>query len=152
MDYEYWTKTINEEDRKINNANRRFRYHCNSLESMSEELIYQERSLFPHNDFTTELFNEDFIDTVQNEKLAKALRRLTDRQKQAIKLAFWEGYQYKEIVAVFQCSPAAVTLLLQRAFHRLREYLRIVQRQGQYRLDTALVFVYLFFENCIVTL
>ncbi len=32
MDYEYWTKTINEEDRKINNANRRFRYHCNSLE------------------------------------------------------------------------------------------------------------------------
>lgn len=84
MDYEYWTKTINEEDRKINNANRRFRYHCYSLESMSEELIYQERSLFPHNDFTTELFNEDFIDTVQNEKLAKALRRLTDRQKQAI--------------------------------------------------------------------
>lgn len=123
MDYEYWTKTINEEDRKINNANRRFRYHCNSLESMSEELIYQERSLFPHKDFTTELFNEDFIDTVQNEKLAKALRRLTDRQKQAIKLAFWEGYQYKEIAAVFQCSPAAVTLLLQRAFHRLREYL-----------------------------
>lgn len=123
MDYEYWTKTINEEDRKINNANRRFRYHCYSLESMSEELIYQERSLFPHNDFTTELFNEDFIDTVQNEKLAKALRRLTDRQKQAIKLAFWEGYQYKEIATVFQCSPAAVTLLLQRAFHRLREYL-----------------------------
>ena len=123
MDYEYWTKTINEEDRKINNANRRFRYHCYSLESMSEELIYQERSLFPHNDFTTELFNEDFIDTVQNEKLAKALRRLTDRQKQAIKLAFWEGYQYKEIAAVFQCSPAVVTLLLQRAFHRLREYL-----------------------------
>ena len=123
MDYEYWTKTINEEDRKINNANRRFRYHCYSLESMSEELIYQERSLFPHNDFTTELFNEDFIDTVQNEKLAKALRRLTDRQKQAIKLAFWEGYQYKEIAAVFQWSPAAVTRLLQRAFHRLREYL-----------------------------
>ena len=123
MDYEYWTKTINEEDRKINNANRRFRYHCYSLESMSEELIYQERSLFPHNDFTTELFNEDFIDTVQNEKLAKALRRLTDRQKQAIKLAFWEGYQYKEIPAVFQCSPAAVTLLFPRAFHRLREYL-----------------------------
>ena len=73
--------------------------------------------------FTTELFNEDFIDTVQNEKLAKALRRLTDRQKQAIKLAFWEGYQYKEIAAVFQCNPAAVTLLLQRAFHRFLEYL-----------------------------
>lgn len=32
MDYEYWTKTINKENRKINNANRRFRYHCYSLE------------------------------------------------------------------------------------------------------------------------
>ncbi|WP_370775375.1 RNA polymerase sigma factor [Holdemania massiliensis] len=122
MDYEYWTKTINEEDRKINNANRRFRYHCYSLESMSEELIYQERSIFPQNDFTIELFNEDFIDTVQNEKLAKALRHLTDRQQQAIKLAFWEGYQYKEIAEIFQCSPAAVTLLLKRAFQRLRRY------------------------------
>ena len=116
MDYEYWTKTINEEDRKINNANRRFRYHCYSLESMSEELIYQERSLFPHNDFTTELFNEDFIDTVQNEKLAKALRRLTDRQKQAIKLAFWEGYQYKEIAAVDPGHIPAVLRLPPRGY------------------------------------
>lgn len=47
MDYEYWTKTINEEDRKINNANRRFRYHCYSLESMSEELIYKNVLYFP---------------------------------------------------------------------------------------------------------
>ena len=123
MDYEYWTKTINEEDRKINNANRRFRYHCYSLESMSEELIYQERSLFPHNDFTTELFNEDFIDTVRNEKLAYGLRRLTDRQRCAIELAFWKGYQYKEIAVILDCSPTAVTLLLQRAFHRLRSFL-----------------------------
>lgn len=61
MDYEYWTKTINEEDRKINNANRRFRYHCYSLESMSEELIYQERSLFPHNDFTTEYLTRTLL-------------------------------------------------------------------------------------------
>lgn len=116
MDYEYWTRTINEQDRKINNANRRFCYHCYSLESMSEELIYQERSIFPQNDFTIELFNEDFIDTVQNEKLAKALRHLTDRQQQGIELAFWEGYQYKEIAKIFQRSPAAVTLMLKRAF------------------------------------
>ena len=40
-----------------------------------------------------------------------------------IELAFWEGYQYKEIAVIFGCSPAAVTLLLQRAFHRLRSFL-----------------------------
>lgn len=63
------------------------------------------------------------IDTVRNEKLAYGLRRLTDRQRHAIELAFWEGYQYKEIAVILDCSPAAVTLLLQRAFHRLRSFL-----------------------------
>ena len=66
---------------------------------------------------------EDFIDTVRNEKLAYGLRRLTDRQRYAIELAFWEGYQYKEIAVILDCSPAAITLLLQRAFHRLRSFL-----------------------------
>ena len=119
MNKKYWLAIIEEEDRIISNSDRRFRYHCYSLESMSEELTYQERSLFIQNDFTTDLFVEDFIDTVQNKKLADGLRHLTDRQRRAIELAFWEGYQYKEIAVMFQCSPAAVTLLLQRAFHRL---------------------------------
>ena len=74
-------------------------------------------------DFTEQLMVENFIDTVQNEKLAYGLRHLTDRQRYAIELAFWEGYQYKEIAVILDCSPAAVTLLLQRAFHRLRSFL-----------------------------
>lgn len=120
---ENWVAIIDNEDRLIASSDRRFRYHCYSLENMSEELTYQERSLYVQEDFTSELLIQDFIDTVRNEKLAFGLRRLTDRQRRAIELAFWEGYQYKEIATVFQCSPAAVTLLLQRAFHRLREYL-----------------------------
>ena len=123
MNEEDWVASIEDEDRLIANSDRRFRYHCYSLENMSEELTYQERSLYVQEDFTSELLIQDFIDTVRNEKLAFGLRRLTDRQRRAIELAFWEGYQYKEIATVFQCSPAAVTLLLQRAFHRLREYL-----------------------------
>ena len=66
MNKKYWLAIIEEEDRIISNSDRRFRYHCYSLESMSEELTYQERSLFIQNDFTTDLFVEDFIDTVQN--------------------------------------------------------------------------------------
>jgi len=90
---------------------------------MSEELTYRERSIHIQNDFIEQLLEEDFIDTVQNEKLAYGLRRLTDRQRHAIELAFWEGYPYKEIAVILDCSPAAVTLLLQRAFHRLRSFL-----------------------------
>ena len=123
MNEEDWVAIIEDEDRLIANSDRRFRYHCYSLENMSEELTYQERSLYVQEDFTSELLIQDFIDTVRNEKLAFGLRRLTDRQRRAIELAFWEGYQYKEIATVFQCSPAAVTLLLQRAFHRFLEYL-----------------------------
>lgn len=123
MNEEYWVAIIEEEDRKTANADRRFRYHCCSLESMSEELTYQERSSSIHEDFTATLFLDDFIDTVQNEKLADGLRHLTDRQRLAIELAFWEGYQRKEIAAILECSPAAVTLLLQRAFQRLRAFL-----------------------------
>lgn len=67
---ENWVAIIDNEDRLIASSDRRFRYHCYSLESMSEELTYQERSLYVQNDFTVELLVEDFIDTVQNEKLA----------------------------------------------------------------------------------
>ena len=97
--------------------------YSHSLENMSEELTYRERSIHIQNDFIEQLLEEDFIDTVRNEKLAYGLRRLTDRQRHAIELAFWEGYQYKEIAVILDCSPAAVTLLLQRAFHRLRSFL-----------------------------
>ena len=85
---------------------------------------------------------EDFIDTVRNEKLAYGLRCLTDRQRFAIELAFWEGYQYKEIAVILHCSPAAVTLLLQRAFHRLRSFLAEQVKQGQHSCDAVLAFDY----------
>ena len=104
-----WAAILKDEDRIIANSDRRFRYHCYSLESMSEELTYQERSIYIEDDFTEQLMMEDFIDTVRNEKLAYGLRRLTDRQRFT--------------AVIFGCSPAAVTLLLQRAFHRLRSFL-----------------------------
>ena len=82
-----WAASLKNEDRIIANSDRRFRYHCYSLESMSEELTYKERSIYIQDDFTEQLMVEDFIDTVRNEKLAYGLRRLTDRQRFAIELA-----------------------------------------------------------------
>ena len=37
-----WAAILKDEDRIIANSDRRFRYHCYSLESMSEELTYKE--------------------------------------------------------------------------------------------------------------
>ena len=123
MTEEYWITILREEDRLIDNSDRKYRYHCKSLESMSEELTFQERYINTGEDFTILCGIQDFIDLVQNEKLAAGLRRLTDRQRQAIQLRFWEGYQCQEIAVMFGCSPAAVTNLMRRAFKQLRTYL-----------------------------
>lgn len=123
MTEEYWIAILKEEDRLIDNSDRKYRYHCKSLESMSEELAFQERYISTEEDFTILCDVQDFTCLVQNEELAAGLRRLTDRQRQAIWLRFWEGYQCQEIAAMFGCSPAAVTNLMQRAFKQLRTYL-----------------------------
>ncbi len=120
---EYWIAILKEEDRLIDNSDRKYRYHCKSLESMSEELTFQERYIDTEGDFTLLCGIQDFTDLVQNEELAAGLRRLTDRQRQAIRLRFWEGYQCQEIAVMFGCSPAAVTNLMRRAFKQLRIYL-----------------------------
>lgn len=118
-----WEAILQQEDRLIHNSDRRFRYHCCSLESMSEELAFQESALTFQEDFSQELFAQDYIETVRNEKLAHGLRQLTDRQRYVIELAFWQGYQYNEIAAILGCSPTAVTRLLQRAFKRLASHM-----------------------------
>lgn len=123
MTEEYWIAILKEEDRLIDNSDRKYRYHCKSLESMSEELAFQERYISMEKDFTILCDVQDFICLVQNEELAAGLRRLADRQRQAIRLRFWEGYQCQKIVVMFGCSPAAVTNLMQRAFKQLRTYL-----------------------------
>lgn len=122
MTEEYWVAVLEQEDRLISNSDRKFRYHCYSLESMSEELTYQERTVYIQEDVIFRSLEQDFLDSVQNEHLAAALTRLTDRQRQVIELHFWQGYQYKEIAVILGCDPSAVTRLLQRAFKQIRIY------------------------------
>lgn len=43
MNEEYWIMILKDEDRLLNNSDRKYHYHSKSLESMSEELTFQER-------------------------------------------------------------------------------------------------------------
>ena len=65
-----WAAILKNEDRIIANSDRRFRYHCYSLESMSEELTFRERSIHIQDDFIEQLLAENFIDNVRNETMA----------------------------------------------------------------------------------
>ena len=69
----YGIKILKGGDRLIDNSDRKYRYHCKSLESMSEELTFQERCIDTEEDFTLLCGIKDFTDLVQNEELA-ALR------------------------------------------------------------------------------
>lgn len=122
MTEEYWAAVLEQEDRLISNSDRKFRYHCYSLESMSEELAFQERTVYIQEDVIFRSLEQDFLESVQNEHLSAALARLTGRQRRVIELHFWEGYQYKEIAVILGCAPSSVAHLLQRAFNQIRIY------------------------------
>ena len=107
-----WEKILADEERIIRNADRRFRRHSYSLESMSEELVHMECRLIERSDPLEVVLITDFVDTVQNERLATALRQLTDHQRRMIELAYWEGYPLKDISKIFlsiDFLPSAVT-------------------------------------------
>ena len=122
MTEEYWVAVLEQEDRLISNSDRKFRYHCYSLESMSEELVFQERTVYIQEDVIFRSLEYDFLDSVHNEHLSAALARLTDRKRRVIELHFSQGYQYKEIAVSLGSDPSAVTRLLQRAFKQIRIY------------------------------
>ena len=117
---EYWHLILKNENRIIHNSDRKYRYHCKSLESMGEELVYLERSRFCDADPMEYLLMQDFIDTVRNERLADALRRLTKRQQLIIELHYWKGYKLREIAVILGCAPNTVSQVLAHARHALQ--------------------------------
>ena len=110
-----WKKILADEDRIIRNADRRFRRHSYSLESMSEELVHMECRLLYRSDPLDAVCITDFVDTVEDDRLTEALRNLTDRQRRMIELAFWEGYKLKEIAVIMDCKPNTVSQIIARA-------------------------------------
>lgn len=110
-----WKEILADEDRIIRNADRCFRRHSYSLESMSEELVHMECRLLYRCDPLDSVCITDFVDVIENERLADALRKLTDRQRRMIELAFWEGYKLKEIAVIMGCKPNTVSQIIASA-------------------------------------
>ena len=81
--------------------------------------IHMECRLIERSDPLEVVLITDFVDTVQNERLATALRQLTDRQRRMIELAYWEGYPLKDIAVIMNCKPNTVSQLISRAKRHL---------------------------------
>jgi RNA polymerase sigma-70 factor (ECF subfamily) len=57
-------------------------------------------------------------------RLAEAVEKLTDAQREAVELQYWQGWSLAEIGRHMGRSPAAVAGLLHRGLEQLRSHLR----------------------------
>lgn len=116
-----WEELLQKEDKLIENSDRKQRYHFKSLDNMSEELVYQE-SVMKYQEYEPEAIeSENFIASVKDERLARALRQLTTKQRKAVELAYWKGYKGYEIAVILGCTPANVSILLDKAMKKLQK-------------------------------
>ena len=116
-----WEELLQKEDKLIENSDRKHRYHFKSLDNMSEELVYQE-SIMKNQEYEPEAMeSENFIEAVKDERLARALRQLSTKQRKAVELAYWKGYKGYEIAVIMGCTPANVSILLDKAMKKLHK-------------------------------
>lgn len=118
-----WNTILEEEDRILANSDRKQRYHFSSLESMSEELVYQESMARYEQQAVMEEADGDFIANVRDERLAAVLHKLTRKQKEVIELIFWKGYTQEEAAREIGCSQSSISERLSNGLKRIADEL-----------------------------
>ena len=111
-----WEEFLADENRKENNADRRYRYHNISFEVMGDNIV----AMASVNTSLTEeiiidLEADSFPGSIQNEKLRNAVGSLTYKQQQVIRLLYWEGYNQYEAAAIMGCKRSAISKITKRA-------------------------------------
>lgn len=116
-----WEELLQKEDKLIENSDRKHRYHFKSLDNMSEELVYQ-KSVMKYQEYEPKAMeSKDFIEAMKDERLARAMSQLTTKQRKAVELAYWKGYKGYEIAVILGCTPANVSILLDKALKKLQK-------------------------------
>ena len=116
-----WKEVLIIEDRIISNSDRKHRAHFVSLDVVNENWVYQLNS--SRYQYDINVYNDDYINTVNNPILAKALKTLTSKQSQVVKLLYWDGYKGYEIARIMQCTPANVSVILKKALSNIKQFL-----------------------------
>ncbi len=109
-----WIQYIENEDRKEENANRKYRYHNVSFEAMGEDFLYRLALSFGNDEIKEGV--------ITNPELEAAVQNLTSKQQRVI-LLFLKGYNQKEIAKILKCSISAVSKLFNRAITSLETQL-----------------------------
>ena len=106
MNEKEWQEILADMEREDPNASRRYRRYNLSLDWMG---ILSDDS-------------EHDLDDLK-ERVAKAMDKLTWKQKRVLKLIFYHGYTQNETAKIMGCDPSAVRHLKRRALKTLKENL-----------------------------
>lgn len=114
-----WEEWLRDEDRKLANADRRYRYHNRSYDAMGEKLVSQESiaKYVPIEEIISE--TNGFLESITQVYLHNAIKKLNSKQRLIIEMVFWQGYAQQETAKILHCSQANVSKVLNRAITRL---------------------------------
>lgn len=119
-----WEEWLIDEDRKIANSDRRYRYHNRSYDAMGEKLVSQESitKYIPIEEIISE--TSGFLESITHLHLHNAIKKLNSKQRLIIEMVFWQGYTQQETAKILHCSQANVSKVLKRAITQLiKEYI-----------------------------
>lgn len=117
-----WEKYIDEENKLINNADRRFRRHSYSMEYMSEELVNKKSiEKYEQDELISCITDDVFMSHIKNENLINAISKLSFKQRKAIELFFWQGFKQQEIAEIMGCTRRNVSKLISTALNKIKE-------------------------------
>lgn len=66
----------------------------------------------------------------ESKLLQKAMDQLDDTKKQTLVLSRFEGFKYKEIAEIMNCTESAVKVRIFRALNELEVYMKELKRNG----------------------
>lgn len=119
-DKNYWEQVLMKMNREDDNSARKYRRHNKSLEAMGEKTVITERRQ-QHMDDEYKAFDAllGFIDTIDNEKLLTALKKLKPIELQIIMFRFEHKMQVSEIAKALDKGNSTISERLGRIMDKL---------------------------------
>ena len=69
---------------------------------------------------------EEVTVTLEHEQVCKCMDRLTELQREAVQLAYYQGYTYAEVATTLDANPATVKTRMRDGLVRLRDCMGVV--------------------------
>ncbi|MCX7748263.1 MAG: hypothetical protein N2645_15455 [Clostridia bacterium] len=121
LNKDYWDEILSDLERKAENLDRKYRRYNNSLEAMGENTVIKERNIyyFAVDDYKASEDLQSILDTIENDNLLKALKKLKPIELQIIIYRFQYEMKIKDISKVLNKCESTVSERLGKILDKL---------------------------------